>query len=344
MKRLFYLLLFPLITSAIFAFKSGESPELQGAENLIETKSIKPDATVAADGSAEFKSVQAAIDAAPSNRKNFYYIYIKKGVYKEVITIPQDKPYIYLIGEDSSRTLLTYDNYAKKLDATGKEYGTSGSASFFVLGSFFVAEKITFSNTAGINAGQALAININSELSAFKNCRFLGHQDTWFAGNGTRQYLKHCFIQGSVDFIFGGSSAFFEKCELQSTRAGYITAASTPDAQQYGYVFDQCKLTAVPTVKEQSVYLGRPWRPSAHVVYLNCDMGKHIKKEGWHNWGNQSNERTAFYGEYQSRGAGYQVDKRVPWSRQLTTDEVEKYSLTQVIGSWSPFIKGKVQL
>lgn len=333
-----YLFLFPLATLTLFAFRSAEAPAWELAEKPARGKDIEPDAIVAADGTAKFKSVQAAIDAAPSNRTRYYYIYIKRGVYKEVITVPKDKPFIYLIGEDPQSTVLTFDNYAKRLNSDGREYGTSGSASSFVSGSFFVAERLTFANTAGIHAGQALAIHISGSMSAFKDCRFLGHQDTWFAANGTKQYLKQCFIQGSVDFIFGGSSAFFDECELQSTRGGYITAASTPVGQECGYVFDHCKLTALPTVEKWSVYLGRPWRPNARVVYLNCDMGEHIKPEGWHNWRNQANEKTAFYAEYQSRGPGYAAGKRVTWSYQLTEDEVERYSLGQFLGSWQPFV------
>jgi pectinesterase len=240
-------------------------------------------------------------------------------------------------------TILTYDNYAKRLDGNGREFGTSGSASFFVKGSSFVAEKLTFANTAGITAGQALAININSALSAFKDSRFLGHQDTWFAASGTKQYLKDCYIEGSVDFIFGGSTVYFEACELRSTRAGYITAASTPANQPYGYVFDRCKLTAVRTVEGQSVYLGRPWRPHARVVYLNCEMGEHIMAGGWDNWRNQANEKTAFYAEYQSRGPGYQNGKRVLWSHQLSEDDAAKYRPALVLGSWSPFAPAKIR-
>lgn len=301
-----------------------------------ETRSINVDMVVAADGTGDYKTVQQAIDAAPNNRKTYYFIYVKKGTYKEVITIPKNKNYIYLIGEDAEATVLTYDNYAKRLRPDGTEYGTSGSASFFVQGDHFVAENITFENTAGMNAGQALAINIGGKHTAFQNCRFLGHQDTWYAGNGTYQYVKDCYIEGSVDFIFGGSTAFFENCQLESTRSGYITAASTPENQLHGYVFHGCTLTARPDVAESSVYLGRPWRPNAKVVYIGCNMGKHIQKVGWHNWGKTDNEKTAFYAEYNSIGEGANINSRVLWSRQLTAEQAENFSYEKVMSGKHP--------
>ncbi|MBD1421152.1 pectinesterase family protein [Sphingobacterium chuzhouense] len=310
-----------------------------------ENKTIKADAVVASDGTGDFTSLQDAINAVPNNRTKYYYIYIKKGIYKEVITVPRNKDYIYLVGENEATTVLTYDNYASRLKPDGSEYGTSGSASFFVHGNNFVAENITFENTAGIDAGQALAINIGGARSSFRNCRFSGHQDTWYAGNGTYQYVKDCYIEGSVDFIFGGSTAFFDHCQLESTRNGYITAASTPEGQTYGYVFHHCTLTARPEIAKSSVYLGRPWRPNAKVVFVECAMDKHIQQAGWHNWRNPDNEKTAFYAEYKSTGAGARIDTRVSWSHQLTMEEAKSFTYEKVIGDQHPkFVEEKIQI
>lgn len=297
---------------------------------------IKANAVVASDGTGDFTSLQDAINAAPNNSTAYYYIYVKKGTYKEVVTIPQNKNYIYLVGEEASTTILTYDNYASRRKPDGSEYGTSGSASFFARGNNFVAENITFENTAGMTAGQALAINIGAQRSSFRNCRFLGHQDTWYAANGTFQYLKDCFIEGSVDFIFGGSTAFFDNCQLESTRNGYITAASTPEGQTHGYIFQRCTLTARPTVASHSVYLGRPWRPHAKVLFVECAMDNHIQQVGWHNWGKPENEKTAFYAEYKSTGLGADIAKRVPWSHQLTSEQAAALTYDQVLGSQHP--------
>lgn len=303
----------------------------------VETdKKVKADAVVAADGTGNFTTVQAAINAAPDNRNTYFYIYIKRGSYKEVITIPKNKDYIYLYGEDAEYTILTFDNYAKRLKPDGTEFGTSGSATFFANGNFFVAENLTFVNTAGMTAGQALAINIGGARSSFRNCRFLGHQDTWYAGSGTFQYLKDCYIEGSVDFIFGGSTAFFDECHIRSTRNGYITAASTPEGQSFGYIFHSCSITAYPTVAHGSVYLGRPWRPYAKVVFLQSSLGKHIRSEGWDNWRNVANESTAFYAEYNSTGEGASPGTRVAWSHQLTRKQATDYTYAKAMGSQHP--------
>lgn len=300
-------------------------------------EAVKYDLIVAQDGSGNYKTVQEAVNAVPNGRTTDFTIYIKNGVYKEIITVPSSKTFVYFIGENTEKTILTFDNYAKRLNSEGKEYGTSGSASVFINGNNFKAENITFENTSGIDAGQALAINIGAPKSAFKNCKFLGFQDTFYAGNGTVQYVVDCYIAGTVDFIFGGSTAFFENCTLHSFRDGYLTAASTPQEQKFGYVFYKCKLTGKEDLKKASVYLGRPWRPYASVVFVDCEMAGHIRPDGWHNWGNVDNEKTARYAEYASKGEGYQTGKRVTWSKQLTAEEVKVYSKQNVLGSWNPF-------
>ncbi|PRD53738.1 pectinesterase family protein [Sphingobacterium gobiense] len=327
---------FALIVGLIFISCLSDAGITGDSSGGDEGNVIKTDVVVAADGTGDYKTVQEAIDAAPDNAQEPYYIYVKSGIYKEVITVPRNKNHIYLVGEEATTTVLTYDNYASRIKPDGSEYGTSGSASFFVQGNNFVAENITFENNAGIKAGQALAINISGAYSSFRNCRFLGHQDTWYAGNGTYQYLKDCYIEGSVDFIFGGSTAYFDNCQLESTRDGYITAASTPEDQAYGYVFHQCTLTARSEIAKSSVYLGRPWRPNAQVVFIDCTMDKHIQQPGWHNWGKPDNEKTAYYAEFNSRGEGASPETRVSWSRQLPAEEAVKFRYDKVIGGKHP--------
>ncbi|WP_211316372.1 pectinesterase family protein [Niabella yanshanensis] len=303
-----------------------------------------PDVVVAKDGSGNYTKVQAAIDAAPTNRTSYYYIYVKKGEYKEVISINQDKPYIYLVGEDSAQTILTYDNHSGKPKPGGGTFGTADSRSFYVKGNHFVADNITFANTAGMNAGQAVAIYIDAVASAFINCRFLGYQDTWYAHNATHQYIKNCYIEGSVDFMFGGAKTLFDNCQIHSNRTGgYVTAASTPTGQDYGYVYLNCNFTANAGVS--AVYLGRPWRPEAQVVLMACQLGSHIRAEGWHNWNNPDNEKTAYYAEYKSTGPGANAIGRVSWSHQLPDTEASKYTFEKMFGNWDPgFLAGNVRI
>ena len=159
----------------------------------------------------------------------------------------------------------------------------------------------------------------------------LGNQDTLYtSGEGTKNYFKDCYIEGTTDFIFGDATVLFENCIINSKSNSYITAASTPQNTEFGYVFKNCKLTANENVNE--VYLGRPWRIYAKTVYINCEMGKHIKPEGWHNWSKPEAEKTAFYAEYNCKGEGFQPTKRVVWSRLLKKSEAKKYTIENVMG------------
>jgi pectinesterase len=290
---------------------------------------------VAQDGTGAYKTVQEAINAVADNSSAVTEIFVKKGTYKERITVPVSKTNITLIGEDAMRTVLTFDNYATRLDSAGKQLGTSRTASFYVYGSGFTAKNITFENAAG-PVGQALAIYVKGDKAAFFNCRFLGFQDTIYTnGGGTREYYKDCYIEGTTDFIFGAATALFENCNIYCKKGGlYISAASTLDTTKYGYVFMHCKIDG--SAPDNSFALGRPWRPYAKVVYLYCDLGKVILHAGWDNWRNPENEKTAYYAEYKNKGDGYQPDKRVSWSHQLTDDEAKIYTKELILNGWKP--------
>ncbi|HMR19945.1 MAG TPA: pectinesterase family protein [Sphingobacterium sp.] len=290
------------------------------------------DFVVAQDGSGDFTKVQEAIDAVPSFRKEVTSIYIKRGVYKEKIILATPKQNIKLIGEDPFSTILTYDDYAAKKNRFGEEIGTSGSASFYCHGEGFSAENITFENSSG-PVGQAVAIWVGSDKASFINCRFLGFQDTLYTyGKGARQFYYQCYIEGTVDFIFGSSTVWFENCELHCKKNGYITAASTPETSAYGYIFNNCTITGSPDVGK--FYLGRPWRPYAKVIFMNCHMPDFVVPAGWHNWGKESNEQTAYYAEYNNSGTGALSQNRVNWSRQLSSQEAANITISRVFGDW----------
>lgn len=297
-------------------------------------QSTDHDFVVAADGSGDFTTVQAAIDAVPDFRKKRTTILIKNGTYKEKLVLPASKQLVHFIGQDVQRTLLTYDDYASKKNRFGEEMGTTGSSSFFVFGNDFIAENITFKNSAG-PVGQAVAVRVDGDKVIFRNCRFLGHQDTLYPhGQNSRQYYQHCTIEGTVDFIFGWSTAVFEDCDILCKRDGYVTAASTDAQTPYGFVFKHCRIRG--EVSAGKVYLGRPWRDHAKVVFLECELGDLIRPEGWHNWGRPERETTAFYAEYQNTGPGAHPEKRVSWSRQLTPSEAQAYNLETIFSGWSP--------
>lgn len=294
------------------------------------------DFVVAQDGSGQYTTVQAAIDAVPDFRKAVTSIYIKKGVYKEKIVIAGSKMNILLKGEDGA--VITYDDYAGKPNIFGENKGTSGSSSIYIFGPGFTAENIVFENSSG-PVGQAVACHVAADRAVFRRCRFLGFQDTLYTyGEQTREYYEDCYIEGTVDFIFGKATAVFNRCELHSkTTGGYVTAPATPQDSQYGYVFYDCRLTAGQEVKDGSVWLSRPWRPYAKAVFIRCQMGRHIRPQGYHNWGKPDNERTAYYAEYQCSGEGSKTDNRVVWAHQL--DDDKDYDMLKVLAGndgWNP--------
>jgi pectinesterase len=292
---------------------------------------------VAQDGSGNYKTVQAAINAVTDLSTERTEIFIKKGTYKERIVVPVEKINITLVGENSTSTILTYDNYAGRLDTAGKQLGTSRSASFYVYGNGFTAKNITFQNSAG-PVGQALAIYVAGDKAAFFNCLFLGFQDTIYTnGRGTREYYKDCYIEGTTDFIFGAATALFDNCTIFCKKGGlFLSAASTLDTTRYGYVFLRCKITG--DAPDNSFALGRPWRPYAKVVYLYCDLGKVISDDGWANWRGTESDKTAYYAEYKNSGPGFKPEKRVTWSHQLTDDEAKIYAPNLVLNGWEPKI------
>lgn len=302
---------------------------------IAATASAQKKIVVAPDGSGDFTSVQAALDKIPAGNKTPVSIFVKKGIYKEVITVDARKEFVSLIGEDKSNTILTYNNHAGTKLENGDTLNTWTCASFFVYGNNFHAENITFENNAGFTAGQAVALRIEANRASFVNCRMIGNQDVLFlSGNGVKQYFKDCYIEGTTDFIFGAATAVFEHCHIHSKKNSHITAASTNNIIPYGFVFFDCKLTADSTIHKVS--LGRPWSPTASVTYINCWMDKHIIPEGWNNWKNPANESTARYAEYNSSGPGANPAARVKWSKQLNSEEVKQYTLKNILGEWDP--------
>lgn len=297
---------------------------------------------VASDGSAPYHSVQAALDAIPPGGRETVTIHIKPGTYVEQLTVAANKPPLRLVGEDAEKTILTFHLHANLPGPDGSPIGTGKSSSTFVLADNFTAENLTFANSTPRDVAQALVISCSGDRQIFRRCRFLGWQDTIYTHSG-RLYFEDCYIEGGVDFIFGAATAVFKNCEVRSKRGGYLTAASTPETEPHGYVFIGCRLTADPEVKNGSVYLGRPWRDFASVVFLDCEMGAHIRPEGWDNWKNPAREKTARYAEHGSRGPGANPGGRVGWSKQLSDSEAKAITIPAVLGGkdgWNPMSPG----
>ncbi len=291
--------------------------------------------TVAQDGSGDYKTVQEALNVIPESNKKPVTIFIKQGIYKEVIIVDATKSFVHLVGEDKNSTILTFNNHAGTKLPNGDTLNTWTCASFFVYGNNFSAQNLTFQNDAGFTAGQAVALRIEGNRASFKNCRMVGNQDVLFlSGSGVKHYFQDCYIEGTTDFIFGAATAVFKNCHIYSKKNSHVTAASTNSIIPYGFVFFDCKLTSDSITNKVS--LGRPWSPTASVAYLNCWMDKHIIPEGWNNWRNPANEATARYAEYRSSGPGANTGARVKWAKILTDEEAKKYTIKNILGEWNP--------
>ena len=293
---------------------------------------------VARDGTAEFRNIDDAIEVCRAFMEYHKVIFVKKGTYKEKLIVPSWLTNIEICGEDRDNTIITYDDHANVfIPGTDRKMGTFRTYTVRVDGNDITFRNITRENNAA-RLGQAVALHTQGDRLTFVNCRILGNQDTVYTGGiNTRLYFKDCHIEGTTDFIFGPSTAWFENCTILSRTDSYITAASTPQDVEYGYVFNRCKIVAAEGVSK--VYLGRPWRPYAHTLFMNCQLGKHILPVGWHNWSNTQNETTARYCEYDNHGEGAATKERAAWTRQLTRKEAAKVTLENVFrqnGGWIP--------
>ena len=317
LKKIIYaLLLVCMISSSHFAQTSNP-------------KQYKYVFTVAKDGTGDFKYIQDAIDAMRVFPLEPITLYIKNGVYNEKIELPANNTDVTFIGENIEKTIITLNDYSGKGRLT-----TFTSYTAKISGNRFVAENITFVNSAG-PVGQAVALYVDADKAVFKNCRFIGNQDTIYAsGENSRQYFLNCFIEGTTDFIFGPATAVFQHCTIRAKSNSYITAANTPAGKRFGFVFLDCKVIADSAVNK--LYLGRPWRAWSKTVFIRCEFPKAIAAAGWDNWNNPENEKTTFYAEYKNTGAGAGISKRVNWSKQLSDKEAKDYTLENIFSGCNP--------
>lgn len=291
---------------------------------------IQYEMVVAQDGSGDFTKIQDAIDATKAFPDKRITIYIKNGIYKEKVRVPSWNNLLSLIGEDADKTIITWDDYFSKI-GRGRN-STFLTATLLVEADDFYAENLTIENSAG-EVGQAVALHVEGDRCIFKNCHIPGNQDTiYLSGEKSRQFFTNCTIEGTTDFIFGSATAVFNSCEITSKKDSYITAASTTQGKSFGFVFIDCKLLATEGV--QKVYLGRPWRNFAKTVFIKCYLGNHIKPEGWHNWNKSDAEKNTFYAEYKNNGEGAKTNNRVKWSHQLNDNEIQNYTVANILGDW----------
>ena len=289
--------------------------------------------TVAKDGTGDFKYVQDAIDAMRVYPLAPIILFIKNGVYTEKIELPETNVDVTFIGESVDSTIIVFNDYSGRGRQT-----TFTSYTAKISGNRFVAENITFSNNAG-RIGQAVALYVNADKAVFRNCKFLGNQDTIFAsGENSRQYFKDCYIEGTTDFIFGPATALFDGCIIHEKSNSFVTAASTSKDKKFGFVFLNCLITVDTSVTQ--LYLGRPWRAYAKTVFIHCTLPAQTIPVGWSNWGNAENEKTAFYAEYKNTGPGAAFGQRAYWARQLSEAEAKEYTPEHIFSDDKPPIPG----
>lgn len=297
--------------------------------------------TVAQDGSGDYKTIGEAVNMFRAYSPVALKLHIRNGIYREKLVLPHWLTNITIDGESREHTIITYDDFSGKPfpggpdTATGKDkFSTFNSYTVLVQGNDVTLQNLTIRNTSG-RVGQAVALHVEGDRVFVKACNLLGNQDTLLTANdSSRQYYLNCLIEGTTDFIFGPATVLFRTCTIRSLSDSYITAASTTQKQKFGYVFLDCSLTTNGEAKK--VYLGRPWRPYARTVFINTHMDAHIRKEGWDNWRNPDNEKTAYYAEYKSSGAGADNNARVTWSHQLHAKEVRIYTPDNIFGNWKP--------
>jgi pectinesterase len=314
-KNVFFLLLCLLINSRGYA------------QSKVDTLYVSQ------NESAAFQSIQDAIDSVRAFLDHKTVINIDSAVYNEKIVIPSWCQNIELIGEDKETTIISYDDHSGRV-VDGVKLTTFTSFTMLVQGNGIQLKNITVKNTS-CNQGQAVALHVEGDRFSAINTNILGCQDTLYLGAASsRQYYNNCLIEGTTDFIFGSSTAFFENCTIKSLKNSFITAASTPKENRYGMVFYKCTLTAKEGI--DTVHLGRPWRPYASTVFIQTTMGSHIVPKGWDPWDGDktfpNKDKTAYYAEYKSEGCGAASKERVHWSHQLTKSESLMYRKNQVLG------------
>lgn len=289
-------------------------------------------AVVAQDGSGQFTTIQAAVARiATGTPERPATIYVRRGVYRELVHVQREKRFVRVVGEDSDGTVLAFGLHAGMKGLDGEPIGTFRTPTLTVDADDFALENLTVRNDAG-PVGQAVAVAIHGDRVLVRNCRLQGHQDTLLLNRG-RHYFVGCTLEGTTDFVFGGATAWFEGCELRALASSFITAASTPPGSPYGFVFHRCRVRVAPG---ERAFLGRPWRDHAATLFLRSELDAGIDPAGWHDWDRPASVSTQRYGEHGNRGPGAGRSARVPWARELSAEEAATITPVAVLDGWDP--------
>uniref|UniRef100_A0A7N0UK16 Pectinesterase n=1 Tax=Kalanchoe fedtschenkoi TaxID=63787 RepID=A0A7N0UK16_KALFE len=303
---------------------------------------IKPNAVVAKDGSGQFKTLTDALAQVPIRKDNrTYVIHVKAGVYQEYVEIGKKMTHIMIIGDGPTKTKFTGSkNYVDGVN-------TFKTGTFRALGAGFIAKGVGFENSAGSEKHQAVALHVAGDMSVIHNCQIDGYQDTLLTA-ANRQFYKDCTISGTVDFIFGYGSAVFQNCKMlvrkpSDNQQCMVTADGRDNAHlKSGIVIQNSVITASPEMapvkKDFDSYLGRPWKPLARTIIMNTLIDDVIHPDGWMPWAGDMHIDTCFYGEFNNKGVGANLSKRVTWSKKISAKEAGEYTVARFIAGdkWIP--------
>ncbi|KAH9786912.1 Pectinesterase [Citrus sinensis] len=295
-------------------------------DKLWKAETNKVRITVCQNGTGDFKTIREAINSIPPYNTRRVILEIKPGVYREKVSIPKPLPFVTFLGNSSDPPTITGNDTASATGSDGKPLKTFQSATVAVDANYFVAINMKFENTAphvvGSMGEQAVALRISGTKAAFYNCSFYGAQDTLYDHKGLH-YFNNCFIQGSVDFIFGYGRSLYENCYLNSTakkKASLTAQKRSSSSIESGFSFKNNVVTG-----SGLVYLGRAWGDYSRVVFSFTFMDKIVLPQGWSDWGDQKRDTRVFYGEYKCSGPGANLTGRVPWARILTDEEAKPF-------------------
>ncbi|GLJ04820.1 hypothetical protein SUGI_0004330 [Cryptomeria japonica] len=292
---------------------------------------VSANVVVAKDGTGNYRTVSEAVKAAPSYSDSRYVIHVKAGVYAESVDVSKDN--IMLVGDGKYSTVVTGSSHGGSIQSV---------ATFAATGKGFIARDMGFENTAGSDAGPAIALRVSSDLSAFYRCSMKGYQDTLYAYS-QRQFYRECDISGTVDFIFGDAAAVFQSCNILSRNrdggnANYITAQGRSDLNQNtGFSIQNCQVSA----ESIRTYLGRPWREYSRTVFMQSFLDANVDPAGWAEWSGNFGLKTLYYGEYMNSGPGAGIAKRIQWPGYhiiSTVAEAIRFTVAEFISGneWLP--------
>ncbi|KAL0804867.1 hypothetical protein Bca101_097357 [Brassica carinata] len=318
---------------------SQQTPEW-ARRRLLQTEGLKPDVTVAADGSGDVTTVNEAVAMVPKKSLKVFVIYVKAGRYVENVVMDKGKWNVMIYGDGKDKTII----------AGGKNFidgtPTYETATFAIQGKGFIMKDIAIINTSGAAKHQAVAFRSGSDFSVYHQCSFDGFQDTLYP-HSNRQFYRNCDVTGTIDFIFGSAAVVFQDCKIMprqplGNQFNTITAQGKKDPNQNsGMSIQRCTISANGNVTAPT-YLGRPWKDFSTTVIMETEIGPVVKATGWMSWVDGVDPPASIvYGEYKNTGPGSDVAMRVKWAGYkavMTADEAAKFTVATLLhgGDWIP--------